>query len=280
MTRGSGNDTLFDAVVSDRFISAYFPSGGSSPPGQAVQPKVLLAHWEADAPGTIDTDNTLGIPVVTAWRDKINGYTLKANTITQAPFWVIQSNMASKRPVLSFDGLDDYLESLELSSLLNNLSGVSVSLLVSNSKPVVNTVERMVWIESGLATIPRFGYARSGIGSDEFYSDGVTKDSDAYIPITGSVYPYDGYATHTVRRDYLSGTERVDFNGGLKAFGSSIVSQNYSDSTPSIRLRIGMEDGGRNPSQMALYGIKLYTYAISDDDMTADAAYFGGLINA
>lgn len=276
-----GHDSIFPAFLSDAFKAALTKVGGSvSPIGQGVQNKNLVAHWEVDSPGTLDLDYSLGVPVATAWRDKLFGVTLTAPTLTQAPMFITHGGMVSERPALSFDGLDDFMENLSLDSTFNNLSGLTASLLVSNSPSNPNTIERMLWIESGAAGVPRFGYARSGIAPDQFYMDGVTRDNDPYVPVTGSVYPYDGWATHTMRRDYVMGTARLDFNGGPKATGTGIQTMNYGDSSSSLRLRLGAENLGNNPGQFYIYGLKLYTYAIDDDAMLADAAYFGGRLNA
>lgn len=285
---GRGNDTLFNQTVTDAFNSAIYPptpvgppsgggGGGTSPPGQVVQPKVLLAEWRADSPGTVDIDNSLGVPVVTAWRDAINGYELKSPSIAQSPLWVTPTNTPQERPGLSFDGIDDWLETLVLGGKLNNLSGLTMTMRLNVMSVDVNTLGRIAWIESGAAGVPRFGYGRTGIGSYDFYVDGVTRDTDPNSPISGGVYEYEGWATHTVRRDYVNGTARVDYNGGVKLQGNGIPTVNYGDSTAAIRFRLGAQNQGQNPGAFYIYGCRLYTYAITDNEMAADAAYYGGL---
>lgn len=283
---GRGNDTLFSQQITTAFNEAVYPptpvgppsgGGGGAPPGQVVQPKLLLAEWRADSPGTVDIDNSLGVPVVTAWRDTINGYTLTPPSLAQAPLWVTPTNTPQERPGLSFDGIDDWLETLELGAKLNNLSGLSMTMRLNVMSIPPNTIGRIAWAEAGAAGVPRFGYGRASLGGGDFYADGVTRDTDAVTALTGNVYEYEGWATHTVRRDYLLGTARVDYNGGLKTQGGGIQTINYGDSSLSLRFRLGAQNQGQNPGAFYIYGCKLYTYAITDDEMLADAAYYGGL---
>jgi len=272
---GRGNDTLFSQQITSAFNDAIYPVGAT--PGQVVQPGVLLAEWRADSPGTVDLDTSLGIPVVTAWRDTLNVYQLNAPTIAQAPFWVTPSNTPQERPGISFDGIDDWLETLALSDKLKNLSGLTMTMRLNVMSLPPNAIGRIAWVESGVAGVPRFGYGRSSVGDGDFYADGVTKDTDSVTTLTGNVYEYEGWATHTLRRDYLNGTARIDYNGGLKTQGGGIETINYGDSSDSIRFRLGAQNQGQNPGAFYIYGFKLYSYAITDDEMLADAAYYGGL---
>jgi hypothetical protein len=143
--------------------------------------------------------------------------------------------------------------------------------------PGLNMIGRVLWIESGAAGVARFGYAISDIGGSNFYMDANTLDSDPVNALTGNVYPYFGWATHTGRRDYLGGTARIDFNGGIKTEGGGILTTNYGDSTIPLRFRVGAQDLGQNPGAFYMYGFKLYTYYISDDEMLSDAAYYEAL---
>lgn len=297
---GRGNDTLFAQAVTDAFESAVYPTSGASgdgggvigpteppvtpptsPPGQVVQPKVLLDEWRADAAGTVDLDYTLGFPVVTAWRGAINGYELKPPSLAQAFAWIPISNVPSGRPALASDGVDDWMETVALGAKLNNLSGLSASLRL-NVMPLVspNKIARILWVESGVADVPRFGYARTNIGGVDFYADGVTRDTDPVTAMTGGVYEYEGWATHTMRRDYLNGTERVDYNAGVKVSAGGIQTINYGGSSQALRLRLGAQSGGQNAGAFQIYGFRLYTYAITDDDVQTDSDYYYGLNNA
>lgn len=283
---GRGNDTLFPQAVTAAFDAAVYPIApapgpspgpGPTPPGQIVQPKVLLAEWRLDSPGTVDLDNSLGVPVITAWRDVINGYELVAPSLAQAPYFVTPTNQPNELPGASFDGIDDMMDCLTMASKLNNLTGCSISARLNVMRPPTNTIYRVAWLESGAAGVPRFGYARSGIGDSDFYLDACTRDTDPVNALTGNVYEYDGWATHTARRDYLNGTAKIDWNGGVKTEAGGIVTANYGDSSLPIRFRLGAQNQGQNAGAFYIYGLRLYTYYISEDEMLADAQYYGDL---
>jgi len=273
---GRGNDTLFSQTVTDAFNNAVFGYSSSGNAGQVVQSKVLLAQWEADAPGAIEVDTSLGFSVVTAWRDILNGIVLTPPSLAQAPRWITSSDMTSTRPVLSFDGIDDWIGTTALSTFLNNLQGVSMSLALKVTAPALNTIGRVAWIESGTVGVPRLGYARSNIGGNEFYTDGVTFDTDPVSPITGAAYPDSDWAAHIVRRDFLNGNADVEYNGTEIISATGIPTENFGDSSPSLKFQLGAQDDGQNPGQFTVYGVKIYTYYMSSDEVTSDTSYYGG----
>lgn len=283
---GRGNDTLFPQAVTDAFKRAVYPprptdGGGATPtpttPGQVVQPKVLVAEWRLDSPGTVDINTSLGIPVITAWRDTLGVYTLAAPSLTQAPFFLATTDQVNALPAASFDGIDDYLECLTLGPKFNNLTGVSVSLWARVFDPGTNNISRIVWLESGVAGVPRFAYSRTGIGSFDFQVEGATRDTDTVAPAINGVYPGDAWAAHVARRDYLLGTARVDYAGAQIDSATGIQTMNYGDSSTPLQFRIGAQDRGQYPAGMHLYGFRVYSYAITDDTALTDAQYYEGL---
>jgi len=288
LRQGRGNDTLFPQTYTSAFVNAVYPTaittpppdpggGGTTPPGQIVQPKVLLEEWRADAVGTVDIDYSLGLGVVTEWRGALNGNKLIAPSLAQAPFWLATTTTPSARPAVAFDGVDDWLECLTLGTKLNNLSGASITLRAYIMPVAVNAIAQVAWIESAVASVPRLAYGRTGIGATGFYGQGVTRDADTVTTLADGVYDYEGWATHTARRDYLNGTFKLDYNGIIKASGSGIQTINYGDSSLPARLRLGAQNQGTNPAAFHLYGVRLYSYALDDNQMLADAAYYGGL---
>ncbi len=272
-------DPLVDGAVNLYPIiktGTYVPtSGGGS------TPSVLLAWWDCQEPGKVTLDSTLGYPVVTKWIDKLQGIELDALSLAQAPLWIASSNMTSGRPAISFDGVDDCLQTMGLNNLLSGVAGVSASMLLRTFPSATNTLDRVIWLEAGTGGgKPRFGYARSGFAPDEFYMDGATLDTDSYAFVTGSVYPYDGWGVHSARRDFASGLARVDFNSGLVAAGTNIPTVGLGDTAPATRFRLGMENGGTNPGQFYIHSLKLYSGSISDTIVAADNVALGGLISA
>jgi len=277
-TASSGLGTPHNNVQPSMAVNWIIKTGGFIGTGQ--NDNTLLAHWEADAAGTVTLDSTLGYPVVTKWRDKLTGLELRSPSLAGSPNWINISDMASARPAIAFDGIDDWLETTGLASEFLSIPGVSVSLLAYTFPSDTDTLDRIIWIEGGQAGHCRFGYGRSAFSSDEFYVDGMARDLDPYVFTTGSEYPYEGWGTHVVRRDYVQGVGRADFNGGLVVAGSNIPTLGLTEETPSIRFRVGGENLGKNPGCFYIYGIKVYQSYISDDAMTADSTYFGGRINA
>lgn len=277
-TGNSGLGTPHNNVQPSRTANFIIKTGGFIGTDSGIE-DTLLAHWEADASGTVTLDNSLGYPVVTKWRDKLTGVELRSPSLAGSPNWVAISDMVSARPAIAFDGVDDWLETLAINEAFLSLPGITVSLLLYTFPADTDTLDRIVWIEAGEPGHCRFGYGRSAFSADEFYADGMARDLDPYVFVTGSQYPYDGWATHTVRRDYYQGVERVDFNGGLVASSANIPTLGLTEETPSLRFRIGAENLGANPGNFYVYGIKVYQSYISDAEMAADASYFGGKIN-
>lgn len=281
-------DNLFKSVYTDGFLDlarAAVPQvdGQQTPPPTTdVQPKVLLAHFEADAAGSVTLNTSLGVPVVTTWRDKLNGYELTAPSVSQSPMWVSASTMASQRPALLFDGVDTWLDAaLPLRQKLTNLSGLSITMVVAVSPPDVGGTERLFYVSADSAGTTRFGYANSAIDANRFYHDGATLDTDPYAYATGGSPPtYEGWAVHTVLRDYLNAKATTTWNGEAKINAVTIGTPIYSGATTPSLVRLGAGYNGQSPAIMHLYALKVYTYALSNTEVGADNTYGLGRVNS
>jgi len=247
------------------------------PPG--ASPMVLLAHWEADAPGTVDVDSSGVQPYVTEWRDKINGYKIRQTAGALQPHWIPASTMVSARPAIGFAASPEYLlGDATLLSKLKSLSGMSITLLAAVDTPVAGTLYRNVYLDTGAT--PRFAYSTPNFTTDRFYGEGATAETDPYVFATGGVQSYVGWATHTMRRDYLNGKLDIFWNGQGKVIASDFGIKAVGSATTPTAFYVGSGVAGESASIMHLHAIKLYTKYITDSEMNADAAYFGGRINA
>jgi hypothetical protein len=188
--------------------------------------------------------------------------------------------MASLRPVLAFDGVDNWLDAaLALRQKLVSLEGLSITMVVAASNPGTGNLQRLFYVDSGEVGKPRFGYAMSGLGADRFYHDGVTVDTDPYPYVTGGTPTYDGWAVHTLRRNYLTGKVNHAWNAEPKIMNADLSTPIYSgNSVPGI-CRVGAGYQGGNAAVMHLYALKIYTYSITDAEMGADNTYGNGRVN-
>jgi len=289
-------DNLFTTRYTDAFYAmlqtagvAPPPPGGGGiippppppppPPTADVQPKVLLAHWEADQAGSVVIDSTIGIPVVKSWVDKLNGYVLASPSLSQSPIWIPQSTMVSQRPCLGFDGIDQFLDfSAALKAKMVNLEGLTITFVMSAAKASINTLQRIAFIQAGSTGGPRFGYSANGFSSDRFYHDGVSSDTDSYGYVTGGAVTYDGWSVHTCSRNYLLALAKT-FWQGVPGISATLGSPIYSGGVVPGTARIGAGLLGAEPALLFVHAIKIYTYAITDAEVDADNVYGNNRVN-
>jgi Concanavalin A-like lectin/glucanases superfamily len=275
--------TIYPDLLTPGYLASYGTQQTPTPGNPNTQPLVLIAHWEADAAGTVTLDNTLGVPVVTEWRDKLYGRKLTAPTLTQSPAWLPTTSMPSNRPGIGFDGIDDWLDGEQaLKDLMANTTGLSASITMAAALPATGAFNRVLTISHGASVDGlRLGYSLSGLNpSGQFYIDGNSLDTDPYVYVGQGTIPYEGWAVHTVIRDFVGQTANATFNDELKATASSIGSIGPTSNTSSQVVRVGAGGQGGQGFVGHIYSIKLYTKALNGTEVSADNAEGNGKVNA
>lgn len=235
------------------------------------------ALWlKADA-GTNQTASgtaaTADADPVGEWQDQGgNGNHLAQATASKRG--TLKLNIQNGRPVIRFDGTDDFLvNTTGLVTVLKNVTGGSIALV--GKQRTVSAGTDKAW---AFASISAAGSTRMALRSDrtaagKMEGGGRRLDADTFAGVLGAVVDTSAFHAHIAVNDYGNAKAYLYQDGTLQATTDPFQTVGSTSNTSSSGVSVGASDNG-SPSPIDLCEVLILGRVLTAQELTNLSLYF------